>query len=216
MITICSESGSASHHFYTAIATPADSHRNPQPVACKMMSRWCDRSTTRDPPINSMALLWGRTVVWNPCRGNHLGQRSCASASTGRTYGGNDLTKPLQNTLRGGGRPHMSFPPFGSSKKPGLTRFGGVSRNPRTKAAYSQIQLPSKTANQLQGPALGDLGYRGKRLAEAGQALGITVEAIARGRDGQFIPVGICWVVERSLPGGNVTTITKKGPFKSQ
>src|SRR3954451_11706627 len=49
----------------------------------------------------------------------------------------------------------------------------------------------------FQGPALGDLGYRGKRLAEAGQALGITVEAIARGRDGQFVPAGICWVVER-------------------
>ena len=25
--------------------------------------------------------------VWNSCRGNHLGQRSCASAPTGRTYG---------------------------------------------------------------------------------------------------------------------------------
>ena len=25
------------------------------------------------------------------------------------------------------------------------------------------------------------------------------VEAIARGRDGQFIPAGICWVVERSF-----------------
>ena len=32
-----------------------------------------------------------------------------------------------------------------------------------------------------------------------GPALGITVEAIARGRDGQFIPAGICWVVERSF-----------------
>jgi transposase len=49
------------------------------------------------------------------------------------------------------------------------------------------------------GPALGDLSYRGKRLAEAGQALGITVEAIARGRDGQFVPAGVCWVVERSF-----------------
>ena len=39
----------------------------------------------------------------------------------------------------------------------------------------------------FRGPALGDLGYRGKRLAEcSGQALGITVEAIAPGRDGQF------------------------------
>jgi hypothetical protein len=53
----------------------------------------------------------------------------------------------------------------------------------------------------FRGPALGDLGYRGMRLAEAGQAHGITVEAIARGRDGQFIPAGICWLVERPLPG---------------
>jgi transposase len=51
----------------------------------------------------------------------------------------------------------------------------------------------------FQGPALGDLGYRGKRLAKAGRALGISVEAIARGRDGQFVPAGICWVVERSF-----------------
>jgi transposase len=51
----------------------------------------------------------------------------------------------------------------------------------------------------FQGPALGDLGYRGKRLAKAGRALGISVKAIARGRDGQFVPAGICWVVERSF-----------------
>jgi transposase len=51
----------------------------------------------------------------------------------------------------------------------------------------------------FQGPALGDLGYRGKRLAEAGQALGITVEGIARGQDGRFVPAGICWAVERSF-----------------
>jgi transposase len=51
----------------------------------------------------------------------------------------------------------------------------------------------------FQGPALGDLGYGGKRLAEAGQALGVPVGAIARGRDGRFVPAGICWVVERSF-----------------
>ena len=28
----------------------------------------------------------GRSFVRNSCRGNHLGQRSCASATTGRTY----------------------------------------------------------------------------------------------------------------------------------
>jgi transposase len=51
----------------------------------------------------------------------------------------------------------------------------------------------------FQGPGLGDLGDRGKQLAEAGQVLGTTVEATARGRDEQFIPAGICWVVERSF-----------------
>jgi hypothetical protein len=29
----------------------------------------------------------GRSCVWNPCRGNHLGQRSRVSALKGRTYG---------------------------------------------------------------------------------------------------------------------------------
>src|ERR1700684_1644435 len=53
----------------------------------------------------------------------------------------------------------------------------------------------------FQGPALGDLGYRGKRLAEAGQALGITVETVARGRDGQFVPAGIAGWLSGPLPG---------------
>jgi hypothetical protein len=47
----------------------------------------------------------------------------------------------------------------------------------------------------FEGPALGDLAYRCERLANAGETLGITVEAIARGRDGQF---GSC----RDLLGG--------------
>jgi hypothetical protein len=51
----------------------------------------------------------------------------------------------------------------------------------------------------FKGSALGDLGYRGKRLAKAGQKLGITIKAIARGRDGVFLPTGICWVVKRSF-----------------
>jgi transposase len=51
----------------------------------------------------------------------------------------------------------------------------------------------------FQGTALGDLGYRGQRLAKAGRALGIAIKAVARGRDGAFIPAGICWVVERSF-----------------
>jgi transposase len=43
--------------------------------------------------------------------------------------------------------------------------------------------------------ALADGGFQGTALGD----LGITVEAIARGRDGQFVPAGICWVVERSF-----------------
>ena len=53
-----------------------------------MMSRWCDQSIHdaghSDRPNG---LLFGRYVVWNPCRGDHLGQRSRASAPEGRTYG---------------------------------------------------------------------------------------------------------------------------------
>ncbi len=46
---------------------------------------------------------------------------------------------------------------------------------------------------------IGDLGYLGERLAKAGETLGITVEAIARSRDRQFVPAGICgWLNGRS------------------
>ena len=51
----------------------------------------------------------------------------------------------------------------------------------------------------FRGSALGDLGYRGKRLSKAGRKLGIAVEPVARGRDGKFLPAGVCWVVERSF-----------------
>jgi transposase len=51
----------------------------------------------------------------------------------------------------------------------------------------------------FRGPAWSDLGYRGQRLAKIGEALGITVKPVARGRDGKFLPAGICWVVERSF-----------------
>jgi hypothetical protein len=45
---------------------------------------------------------------------------------------------------------------------------------------------------------LGDFGDRGQRLAKAGAALGITLEPVARSRDGKFLPAGICLVVEQS------------------
>jgi hypothetical protein len=62
------------------------------------------------------------------------------------------------------------------------------------------VPIPRALADGgFQGPAIGDLAYRGERSARAGETLGITIEAIARGRDGQFVPAGICWVAERSF-----------------
>ena len=64
-----------------------------------------DRSKTRDTPCFPLAAK-GRLGVWNSHRGNHLGQRSCASAKTGRTYGRKRSDQSTaQITLRGGGRP---------------------------------------------------------------------------------------------------------------
>ena len=45
-----------------------------------------DRSGTQDTPGIPLAPQ-GRLDVWDLCCGNHLGQRSCANAKTGRTYG---------------------------------------------------------------------------------------------------------------------------------
>ena len=52
----------------------------------------------------------------------------------------------------------------------------------------------------FQGPALGDLGYRGKRLAEAGQALGIPSRpSRAAETDSSFPPASAGWLNGRSL-----------------
>ena len=51
----------------------------------------------------------------------------------------------------------------------------------------------------FRGHALGDLSYRGQKLAAAAAKLKITVEAVAGGCGGTFIPEGIRWVVERSF-----------------
>src|SRR3954464_548210 len=52
----------------------------------------------------------------------------------------------------------------------------------------------------FKGTALGDLSYRGQRLSKASEALGITIQPSAGGHGGTFIPEGIRWVVERSVP----------------
>jgi hypothetical protein len=50
----------------------------------------------------------------------------------------------------------------------------------------------------FKGTALGDLSYRGERLA--GEALGITLQPSAGGHGGTFIPEGIRWVVDIYQP----------------
>src|SRR6266480_481182 len=56
----------------------------------------------------------GREVVWSSRRGNHLGQRPKATASTGRTYGCKRSDQTLKKLLWHGGRPHMEL----ASRKP--------------------------------------------------------------------------------------------------
>ena len=66
-----------------------------------------DRSKARDNPLMAMADS-GRKAVWNSRRGNHLGQRSYASASTGRTYARKRSDQNIcLNPLARGSRPHM-------------------------------------------------------------------------------------------------------------
>ena len=66
-----------------------------------------DRSKTRDIPLHPSAVK-GRSNDWNLCRGNHLGQRSCAGAKTQAGHmDASDLIRALPNSLRGAGRPHM-------------------------------------------------------------------------------------------------------------
>lgn len=59
-----------------------------------------DQSDTRDTACVPMARC-GRHLVWNPRRGNDLGQRSCGSASTGRTYERKRSDQNRQRVLAG-------------------------------------------------------------------------------------------------------------------
>jgi len=67
----------------------------------------------------------------------------------------------------------------------------------------------------FRGPALGDLGYRGERLAKVGETLGITVEAIARGHDGRFVPAGICWATLPKVPRATARGMAEEGVERS-
>ena len=68
---------------------------------------WINRSETSDAPVIPTALR-GRQVVWNTCRGNHLGQRPCADAPKGRTYGRKRLER-ISTAMNQQGFPRALF-----------------------------------------------------------------------------------------------------------
>ena len=88
---------------------------------------------------------------------------------------------------------HVAVDKYGIPLAIDVARRTGMTPKPSFRFCVSSPMA----ASRAQPSAISATGQQ--RLAEAGQALGITVEAIARGRDGQFIPAGICWVVERSF-----------------
>src|ERR1700739_1315975 len=72
---------------------------------CKETSRWCDRSILDVRQSVDPTGRKGRRPVWSSRRGNHLGQRSYASAPTGRTYGRKRSDQIYATTLLQGGGP---------------------------------------------------------------------------------------------------------------
>jgi hypothetical protein len=69
----------------------------------------------------------GRVVVWSSRRGNHLGQRSKATASTGRTYGCKRSDQTLKNSC-GTGAVHIWVPAFAGTT---ISVFTGTTRQNR-------------------------------------------------------------------------------------
>jgi len=75
-----------------------------------------DRSTTRDTPIDPMApykvaMLFGTLVAETILASVHVRAHQQAGHMNAR-----DLIKALQNTLRGGARPHMGLGLMGRGK----------------------------------------------------------------------------------------------------
>ena len=73
--------------------------------------------------------ITGREVVWNSRRGNHLGQRSKATASTGRTYGCKRSDQTLKNSC-GTGAVHIWVPDQRSRWTTRSLSSGAHSRDP--------------------------------------------------------------------------------------
>jgi hypothetical protein len=122
-----------------------------------------DRSKTRDTPCFPLAAK-GRLGVWNSHRGNHLGQRSCASAKTGRTYGRKRSDQSTAKiTLRGGGRPHME-----SSDS-----FNPLKRRQSATSRHANHTRGLRLAVQVIGSILGLAGTLRAGLTNSGRGAGV-------------------------------------------
>src|SRR6266581_2251347 len=101
----------------------------------------------------------GREVVWSSRRGNHLGQRPKATASTGRTYGCKRSDQTLKKLLWHGGRPHMARGPstYGSllsqgrrepTSSPQAPKARIRRRRNRSSRSWSVVPRPSSAAGR--------------------------------------------------------------------
>src|SRR6266487_6793640 len=87
----------------------------------------------------------GREVVWSSRRGNHLGQRPKATASTGRTYGCKRSDQTLKKLLWHGGRPHMG-PRFRGDDRGVRAQLRPVEE--QAKCALEMMALPVTMADE--------------------------------------------------------------------
>ena len=83
------------------------------------MSRWCDQSihdaghSEKANGLHEVAPLFGTLVAETILASVHVRAQRQAGH-----MGASDLIKTLQNTLRGGGRPHMAFGQPGEGEQP--------------------------------------------------------------------------------------------------
>jgi hypothetical protein len=138
--------------------------------------------------LNRLILAWRQACGDKPVPSAVIiDSRSCQSAPTCFTRGfdgGKKIKGSISRLINTASRWRST------SRRPTGMGLGNAVRR------YSKGIVP--VLHQLagfKGTALGDLSYRGQRLA--GEALGITLQPSAGGHGGTFIPEGI--LVERSL-----------------
>src|ERR1700733_7637417 len=78
----------------------------------------------------------GRGIVWNSRRGNHLGKRPKATASTGRTYGCKRSDQTIKNSCSTAAA-HIWMPGSREAARPGMTNLFSHRHCERSEAIHS-------------------------------------------------------------------------------